>query len=120
MIDGEHPTRSLMMRAWSYGIRIAEAYGMSEGIGFTFANLKEHMLDWDLERQMDYLNKAGLPAPFVEIKVVDEKENEVKWDGKTIGEVWIRSPGLITEYWKDEAKTKEAFLLRMDGLKLVI
>jgi fatty-acyl-CoA synthase len=109
LIDGEHPTRSLMMRAWSYGIRIAEAYGMSEGIGFTFANLKEHMLDWDLERQMDYLNKAGLPAPFVEIKVVDEKGNEVKWDGKTIGEVWIRSPGLITEYWKDEAKTKEAF-----------
>jgi fatty-acyl-CoA synthase len=109
IIDGEHPPRSLMIRAWSYGIRIFEAYGMSEGVGYTFANLKEHMMNWDLEKQLDYLNKAGLPAPLVEVKVVDEKGNEVPWDGKTIGEIWLRSPGLITEYWKDERKTKEAF-----------
>lgn len=107
-IDGEHPPRSLMEKALSYGIQIMEAYGMSEGVGYTFAGLKEHMLDWSLEMKLEYLNKAGLPAPFVEIRVVDEKGRQVPWDGKTIGEVQVRSPGVITEYWNDP-RTKESF-----------
>lgn len=109
LIDGEHPPRKLFELAMKYGIKMIEAYGMSEGVGYTFATLKDHMVKWSEDKLLDVVNKAGLPAPFVEIKVVDDKGDEVPRDGKTMGEVLVRSPGLITEYWKDPQRTAEAF-----------
>jgi fatty-acyl-CoA synthase len=107
--DGEHPTRALFERARAVGIKMIEAFGMSEGVGMTFAVLKDHMIDWPWEKQVEYLNKAGLPAPLVEIKIVDEKGNLVPKDGKTMGEVCVRSPGLTRGYWKNPEKTKESW-----------
>ncbi|WP_202318985.1 long-chain-fatty-acid--CoA ligase [Archaeoglobus neptunius] len=107
--DGEHPQRVLFERARELGIKMIEAFGMSEGVGFTFAVLKDHMLYWGWEKQVEYLNKAGLPAPFVEIKIVDGEGNEVERDFKTMGEILIRSPGLTEGYWKNPEKTSESW-----------
>ena len=49
--DGEHPPRVLFKKAKEFGIEMIEAFGMSEGVGFTFSVLKDHMLDWDWEKQ---------------------------------------------------------------------
>ena len=35
--DGEHPQRVLFERARELGIKMIEAFGMSEGVGFIFA-----------------------------------------------------------------------------------
>lgn len=107
--DGEHPQRVLFERARQLGIKMIEAFGMSEGVGFTFAVLKDHMLDWDWGRQVEYLNKAGLPAPFVEVRIVDSDGKDVPRDFKTMGEILIRSPGLTEGYWKNPEKTAEAW-----------
>jgi len=107
--DGEHPQRVLFERARQLGIKMIEAFGMSEGVGFTFAVLKDHMLNWDWERQVEYLNKAGLPAPFVEVRIVDDEGREVPRDFKTMGEILIRSPGLTEGYWKNPEKTAESW-----------
>jgi len=42
------------------------------------------------------------------MKLVDSKSREVGWDGKTMGEVWIRGPWVAKEYYNDE-RTKESF-----------
>ncbi len=107
--DGEHPTRALFERAKAAGIEMIEAFGMSEGVGFTFSVLKDHMLDWDWNKQVEYLNKAGLPAPLVEMRIVDGDGNDVPKDGKTMGEILIRSPGLTEGYWLNEEKTAESW-----------
>jgi len=91
------------------GVEVIEAYGMSEGVGFTFSVLKDHMLEWPWERQVEFLNRAGLPGPFVEVKIVDEKGKEVPRDFKTMGEILIRSPGLTEGYWMDEKRTRESW-----------
>ncbi|MEM1579244.1 MAG: long-chain-fatty-acid--CoA ligase [Archaeoglobaceae archaeon] len=107
--DGEHPPRVLFERAKQMGIEMIEAFGMSEGVGFTFAVLKDHMLNWNWEKQVEFLNKAGLPAPLVELKITDMEGKEVPRDGKTLGEIMIRSPGLTEGYWMNPEKTKESW-----------
>ncbi|MEM5823160.1 MAG: long-chain-fatty-acid--CoA ligase [Archaeoglobaceae archaeon] len=107
--DGEHPPRVLFERAKQFGIEMIEAFGMSEGVGFTFAVLKDHMFEWSWERQLEFLNKAGLPAPLVEVRIVDSEGKEVPRDGKTMGEILIRSPGLTEGYWMNPEKTKESW-----------
>lgn len=107
--DGEHAPRELFILCQKYGIKIMEAYGMSEGVGFTFATLKDHMVNWPFEKQVDYINKAGLPAPFCEIKVVDAEGKEVPRDGKTPGEILVKSAGLTLGYYKDLKRTEESW-----------
>jgi fatty-acyl-CoA synthase len=67
------------------------------------------MLDWPWEKQVEFLNKAGLPAPLVEVKIVDESGKPVPRDFKTMGEILIRSPGLTEGYWMNEEKTRESW-----------
>lgn len=109
LIDGEHPPRTLFELARKYGIEMIEAYGMSEGVGFTFAIPKEHMLDWPWEKLVEYYNTAGVPAPFVQVKIVDAEGKPVPRDFKTMGEVLIKSPGLTEGYWKDPKRTDESW-----------
>jgi fatty-acyl-CoA synthase len=107
--DGEHAPRELFLQCKKYGIKIMEAYGMSEGVGYTFATLKDYMLDWPYEKQLDYINKAGLPLPFCEVKVVDNEGKEVPKDGKTPGEVLVKSAGLTLGYYNDPKRTQESW-----------
>jgi acyl-CoA synthetase (AMP-forming)/AMP-acid ligase II len=103
------PPRALIEKAKKMGVEVIEAYGMSKGVGFTFSVLKDHMLEWPWERQVEFLNRAGLPGPFVEVKIVDESGKEVPKDFKTMGEVLIRSLGLTEGYWMYEKRTRESW-----------
>lgn len=107
--DGEHGPRELYLTCRRYGIKMIEAFGMSEGVGYTFATLKDHMVGWDEDRKLEYINKAGLPTVFCHIRVVDSNGRDVPWDGKTPGEVWVKSAGLTLGYYNDPERTKESW-----------
>ncbi|MEB3778766.1 MAG: long-chain-fatty-acid--CoA ligase [Desulfurococcales archaeon] len=109
LIDGEHPPRVLFEQARKYGIEMIEAFGMSEGVGFTFAIPRDDMIGRPWEELVEYYNTAGIPAPFVQVKIVDAEGREVPRDFKTMGEVLIKSPGLTEGYWKDEERTKASW-----------
>jgi fatty-acyl-CoA synthase len=52
-------------------------------------------------------DSAGRPVLFVEIKVIDDDDNEIAGAGQ--GEVLYRSPQLCTGYWDKPEETEEAF-----------
>ena len=54
------------------------------------------------------LKGAGMPAPWVEVRIVDAKGNELE-RGKT-GEIVVRGPNVMKGYWKQEEKTKAAIV----------
>ncbi|MFP4668434.1 MAG: fatty acid--CoA ligase [Desulfobacterales bacterium] len=107
-IGGAALPRGLAKAAMERGINIFAGYGMSETCPvLTVANLKPHMLDRDMEKQLDVRCRTGLPLPNTYVEIFDTKGNPLPHDGKTTGEVVVRSPWLTKGYIKDEEKSEQ-------------
>jgi fatty-acyl-CoA synthase len=56
----------------------------------------------DFEKILDVKAKQGA-APFtVEMKIVDDKDNEIAWDGKTFGRLKVKGVAVAKSYFKGE------------------
>jgi fatty-acyl-CoA synthase len=107
-IGGARFPRGLAKAAKDLGIEIHAGYGMSETCPvMSTATLKEHMLDWDEDKQLDVMIKTGKPIPLAEIEVVDADDNLLPHDGQSTGEVVMRSPWLTQGYFKEPEKSKD-------------
>ncbi len=109
IIGGSALSRGLAKAAMERGIEIFAGYGMSETCPIlTLANLKPHMLDWDMEKQLDINTLTGVPIPLVDLQVVDVVTGEpVPTDNKTPGEIVVRSPWLTQGYFKTPDKSED-------------
>jgi fatty-acyl-CoA synthase len=84
------------------GIRVVQGWGMTETNPVASTSLlKPEMESWDLQRQLDFLETAGMPVPGLEVKIVDEIGEELPQDGEAFGELLIRGPWIAAEYYKD-------------------
>jgi len=109
VIGGSALPRGLAQAAMTRGIDVFAGYGMSETCPvLTLANLKPHMMDWDLDRQLDIRTLTGIPIPLVNLRVADiGTGNPVPEDGKTPGERVVRPPWLTQGYFKADGKSEE-------------
>ena len=108
IIGGSALPRGLCQEALKLGINIYAAYGMSETCPLlTAANLKPKMLEWSEEEQVKMRCRTGRPAPNVYLQIWDPDGNALPHDGKTTGEVVVRSPWLTQGYVKDPEKSEE-------------
>jgi fatty-acyl-CoA synthase len=53
----------------------------------------------DEETKFDVVAMAGLPLPLVEVRVRDDEEREVLWDGESMGELEVRGPWVASGYY---------------------
>ena len=92
------------------GFSATSGYGMTEtapaAIG---AFTKRFMLNWPQEKQDRIRVKTGLPVPGLDIRVADEAGNPVPPDNETIGEILIRGPWIMEQYYREPAKTAEVW-----------
>jgi fatty-acyl-CoA synthase len=95
-----------------FGVRLIHAWGMTETtpVG-TVANLKSTMDGFSPGEQLAYRLKQGIPAPLVEVRVVDENRQVLPWDGLSAGELQVRGPWITRQYYNDP-RNDESF---MDG-----
>ncbi|MBN2298247.1 MAG: fatty acid--CoA ligase [Deltaproteobacteria bacterium] len=108
IIGGARLPKGLAKDAMDLGIRIMAGYGMSETCPvISVSSLKPHMLDWDNEKKSDIVIKTGLPIPLVQVKIIDPDGNDLPNDGKSAGEIVVRTPWLTQGYFKDPEKSKE-------------
>ena len=92
------------------GILVQQGWGMTETNPVaSVAILKPHMAGWDWERQLDYLETAGLPIPGVQVKIVDADGVALPHDGEAFGELLIRGPWVAAEYYRDP-RSSESFV----------
>jgi fatty-acyl-CoA synthase len=108
IIGGSALPKGLCRAALDLGINLYTGYGMSETCPvLTLAHLKPHMMDWDLERQVDIRCRTGLPIPNVVLDIVDPGGKSLPHDGQATGEVVVRSPWLTQGYLKEPERSEE-------------
>jgi fatty-acyl-CoA synthase len=82
-----------------HGLDVCHGWGMTETSPVaSVAALPGELAEVDKEMQFDFLAKQGLPLPFVELRVRDELENELPWDGHAMGELEVRGPWVAASY----------------------
>ncbi len=87
--SGSAPISASTLRWYeSLGVHISEGWGMSETCGLSCSNIPFHS---------ERIGTIGAPVPGTEMKLSEQ------------GEILIRGPGMMTEYYRQPELTAEAF-----------
>jgi len=85
----------------TYGVEVLHAWGMTEmsPLG-TLCTLKNKHLTMSEEDKMKVRLKQGRAIYGVDMKIVDGEGKELPWDGKTFGDLLVKGPWVLREYFK--------------------
>ncbi|MFP3178849.1 MAG: long-chain-fatty-acid--CoA ligase [Thermocladium sp.] len=110
IIGGAALPKGLLDASNARGMIVISGYGLTETAPIlTIAHLRPEHMNLSDEEKKNIMLRTGLPIALVDLRVVDEYDRDVPPDGKTIGEIAVRSPWLFKEYMGDPEKTKNAW-----------
>lgn len=84
----------------NYDVEVIHAWGMTEmsPLG-SLGSMKPEYAGLEGDARLDIQEKQGF-APFgVEMKVTDDDNNELPWDGKSFGRLKVRGPAVASAYY---------------------
>jgi fatty-acyl-CoA synthase len=86
-----------------YGVDVLHAWGMTEmsPLG-TLCTLKNKHAELPPDEQMKIRLKQGRAIFGVDMKIVGDTGEELPWDGKTYGDLYVQGPWILREYFKGE------------------
>ncbi len=98
-----------------YGVEVLHAWGMTEmsPLG-TVCTLKNKHLVMSEPDKMKVRMKQGRALFGVDMKIVDGNGQELPWDGKTYGDLLVKGPWILREYYQGEGDAKAVMPL-IDG-----
>jgi fatty-acyl-CoA synthase len=86
-----------------YGIDVIHAWGMTEMSPLGSAcTLQTRHLSLPENEQQAILEKQGHAIFGVDMKIVDDSGKELPWDGKTFGNLLVKGPWVLENYFKGE------------------
>ncbi|MBW6396329.1 long-chain-fatty-acid--CoA ligase [Roseomonas sp. HJA6] len=86
-----------------YGVRVIHAWGMTEmsPVGTLFA-VKPEVAQVTGEAMLRLQAKQGTPPYTVEMKITDDEDRDLPWDGTTFGRLKVRGPAVARRYFRRE------------------
>ena len=89
-----------------HNVYVHVAWGMTEmsPLG-TFNQFKPGMEDLEGDELLEAQLKAGRGVYGVEMKITDDENNELPWDGVAFGSLKVRGPWVLSDYFKAEPGT---------------
>jgi 3-(methylthio)propionyl---CoA ligase len=86
-----------------YNVRVLHAWGMTEmsPVG-TVSGFKPKHVKASTEERLAMMATQGRATYGVDMKIVDEHGKELPWGTATSGDVLVRGPWIISEYFKSE------------------
>jgi len=107
VIGGSACPAALMdvLRAW--GVRVRHAWGMTETSPLGIVNTpRPEFLDWPEEAQRAMEARTGHAFFGMETKIVDGDDDELPWDGRSVGTLKVRGPWVCSGYFKDDGESR--------------
>ena len=104
LIGGSACPRAMMKKFQDeYGVQVTHAWGMTEmsPIG-TAGSLKADVAHLTGDAELDVKEKQGFSIFTVEMKITDDENNELPWDGVKFGRLKVRGPAVASAYFKNE------------------
>ena len=105
VLSGGSSVPPSMVEAFArHGIDMRQGWGMTEmsPLGTTAA-LKARHRSLDAAEQLAVKVKQGRPVFGVEMKIVDDEGRAQPHDGKSMGEILVRGPWIVSGYFEDAA-----------------
>ena len=101
VIGGSACPPSMIERFAALGVTVLHAWGMTEmsPLG-TVCTLKGKHQALSPVEQMSIREKQGRSVFGVEMKIVDSAGRELPWDGRATGDLLVRGPWIVAEYFK--------------------
>jgi len=84
----------------SYGVYTHVAWGMTETSPLGTLNVRLDREALGEERFAEQRVKVGRPVFGVEIKIVDDENRELPWDGEAFGALKVRGPWVASAYYQ--------------------
>jgi fatty-acyl-CoA synthase len=86
-----------------YGVEVLHAWGMTEmsPLG-TVCTLKNKHLSLDPEIQTQIRLKQGRCIYGIDMKIIDPDGQELPWDGQATGDLLVKGPWVLAEYYRQE------------------
>jgi fatty-acyl-CoA synthase len=97
---GGAATSEALMRGFDrHGIHVICSWGMTEitPVG-TSCHMRPYMDAWPEDQKYAQRVKAGIPAAFVEARIMRPDGTEAPHDGSTVGEIEVRGPWIAAAY----------------------
>ena len=98
---GSAMPRSMIKTFVDMGVTTRHAWGMTEmsPVG-TLATLKPPFNETTGDAKLDILQAQGYPPFAVQMKITDDSDNELPWDGKTFGRLKVSGPAVAKAYFR--------------------
>jgi len=108
VIGGAALPKTLCLEAMKRKIDIFSGYGMSETSPVvSLAQLSSEEIKLPLENQVELRTRTGKPVALIQMKVLDDKKNEVPANDSISGEILLRAPWLTQGYFKDSKNSEK-------------
>jgi fatty-acyl-CoA synthase len=99
LVGGSAVPRAMIERFAAHDLTIVQGWGMTETSPVASTAALPHDLESvDDETRLDIMSWAGMPLALVEIRA-RVGEEEVPWDGESMGELEVRGPWVASGYY---------------------
>jgi len=103
VVGGSACPLSIMEEFDTYGVDTRHAWGMTEMSPLGTSNAAgANRAQFTDEEFAKIRTNVGIPVFGVEVKITDDDNNELPWDGKAFGALKVRGPWICDSYYKLE------------------
>ncbi len=90
------------------GCTCFSGYGLTETAPVLTISPMKPEIRWEGEQRYAGQSMTGFAIPGVELRVVDQNDQDVPRDGQSMGEIIARTDGVLEGYWQQPEATTEA------------
>ena len=85
------------------------SYGLTETSPVLTLASQKSSLSLSKKERYRLQSMSGFPIPGVEIKIMDLQDQELPWDGESVGELVVQGDTIMAGYWNRSKETNQAF-----------